>query len=450
MVGAGHNRESAADVRPALKLLCLVFAMATLGCSARGAGATGEAIVTIDPSRRFQTIVGWEVTTYTSEPVKPLSSEVVGQIVQSAVDNGGITRVRLEIRSGAENRSKAYANFAKVGSNDVWLSQRYFVANDNADSRTIDWSGFDFAEIDREVELAVLPLRKELATRGQKLFVNLCYVSFVKGRRNAHDDPEEYAEFALATVLHLRQKYGIEPDTWEVILEPDLAGGWSGRRIGQAIIATARRFAENGIRTRFVAPSTTNMAAASRYFDDMRRMTDALPFLAELSYHRYAGVSKGALAELTERSMKYNVPISMLEWWFGQAGPDVLFEDLSAGAVAFQGRVLVDLKLPLKSDLRFNSAIFRAVRPGAVRIASSSSLDSLKALAFRRPDGGTVTALRTKGSANVTLRGLPIAKYVVTTVTEENEIDDVSAEQAPNGTVRLQIEGPAVVLIEPR
>ena len=159
----------------------------------------------------------------------------------------------------------------------------------------IDWAGFDFTEIDREVELAVLPVQKELAVRGQRLFVNLCYAGSRKGQRNAHDDPEEYAEFALATVLHLRQKYGLEPDTLEVILEPDLAGGWSGWRIGQTIMATSRRFAENGIHTRFVAPSTMNMAAASRYFDDMRRMTDALPHLAELSYRRTGGSAKKRL-----------------------------------------------------------------------------------------------------------------------------------------------------------
>ena len=439
------------------RLLLLLLVWLTLGCSSQGAGATGEAIVTVDPSQHFQTIIGWEAGTYISEPTKPVSPELVQQIVRSAVDNAGITRVRLEVRSGAESRSRTYAGYATMGSNDAWLKHRYQVSNDNADPRVIDWTGFDFAEIDREVEIAVLPLRNELASHGQKLFVNLCYVGFNKGQPSAHDDPEEYAEFALATVLHLRQKYGLEPDTWEVILEPDLAGGWSGRRIGKTIAAASRRFAENGIHTRFVAPSTMNMAVASIYFDDMRRTTDVLPFLAELSYHRYAGVSKAALADLTTRSARYHIPISMLELWFGQAGPDVLFEDLAAGAAAFQGRVLADLfvdarkgNLTLNRDVRFNGAVFRAVRPGAVRIGSTSSLESLKALAFRRPQGGLVTALRAKGPTIVTVRGLPIGNYVITNVTETSETNDLPTKQLQNGDLQIVIQEPAVVVIVPR
>jgi hypothetical protein len=452
-------RRVSGDVWPAGvgKLLLLLLAGLTLGCSSKGASATGEAVVTVDPAQHFQTIVGWETEPYMSDPSERLSPELMHQIIRSAVKNAGITRIRLGIGSGAESRSGAHADYAAGGSNSAWAKGRYLVTNDNADPRVIDWAGFDFAEIDRNVELAVLPLRKELAARGEKLFINLCYVAFVKGQPNAHDDPEEYAEFALATVLHLRQKYGLEPDTLEVILEPDLAGGWSGRRIGQAIVATSRRFAENGIRTRFLAPSTMNMAAASLYFDDMRRTTDALPHLAELSYHRYKGVSKESLAELSERSAKYHVPISMLELWFGEAGPDVLFEDLGAGAVAFQGRVLADLfvnarkgNLTLNKDVQFNGALFRAIRPGAIRVGTSSSRSELKALAFRRPKGGIVTAIRTKGPTNVTVRGLPADNYVVSMVTDTSETDHIPTERSVDGDLHVPVPASAVVIIEPR
>ena len=270
----------------------------------------------------------------------PYRRKMRRRLLRGAVEKAGITRLRLEVRSGVEGPAGGFDKFVRDGSSKAWRQRRYVVSNDNADPRIINWAGFDFSEMDRDVEMAVLPMRKLLAARGEKLFVNLCYVGFVEGRPNLHENPEEYAEFALATMLHLREKYGLEPDSWEVILEPDLAGRWSGQRIGRTILATSRRFAENGIRVGFVAPSTTSMANASRYFDDMLKVDGALPHLAELSYHRYSGVNGRALANLTERSARYHVPIAMTELWFGRAGPDVLFEDLGAGAVAFQNRVV--------------------------------------------------------------------------------------------------------------
>lgn len=439
------------------RLTALLLAASLGSCSANGRTDTGETVVTVDPSRRFQTIVGWEATANLSEVVSELSPQNAQGLLRTAVEKAGITRLRLEVRNGAEAPAGAFDEFVRTRSYETWRKRRYVVRNDNADPRVINWAGFDFSEIDRDVEMAVLPMRGMLAARGEKLLVNVCFVAFVNSRPSLHEDPEEYAELALATMLHLRDKYGLKPERWEVILEPDLAGRWSGRRIGETILATSRRFAENGIRVGFVAPSTTNMRTASHYFDDLLRVDGALPHLAEISYHRYSGVSAGALARLTERSNRYHVPIAMTELWFGRAGPDVLFEDLEAGAVAFQNRVVgglvVDAKngnLTLNKDVRYNGAVFRAVRPGAIRVGTTSSLGSLKALAFERPRGGIVTALRATAATDLVIRGLPAGIYVASTVTESGETDRVPAVRAANGDLRVTIREPAVVVVEPR
>lgn len=438
------------------RMTALLLSALLCACSANGMPDTGEAVVTVDPSRRFQTIVGWEATANLSELIGQLSPRTEQELLRTAVEKAGITRLRLEIRNGAEGPGGRFAEFVRTGSYETWKRRRYLVANDNADPRVINWAGFDFTEIDSDVEMAVLPMRKLLAARGEKLLVNVCFVAFVKGRPSLHEDPEEYAELALATMLHLRQKYGLEPDSWEVILEPDLAGRWSGRRIGQTILATSRRFAENGIRVGFVTPSTTSMDTASRYFDDMLRVDGALPHLRELSYHRYRGVSRRALARLTDRSNRYHVPIAMTELWFGRGGPDVLFEDLAAGAVAFQNRVVgglvVDVRkgnLTLNKDVRYNGALFRAVRPGSVRIGTASSSGALKTLAFQRPQGGIVTALRATSAGNVIVRGLPAGKYIVTTVTDSGASPPVPAWRSAGGGLRVTVGEPSVVVIEP-
>ena len=435
----------------------LLLAALLCSCSGNGQADTGEAVVTVDPSRRFQTIAGWESTANLSELVGEISPQHAQGLLRTAVDQAGITRIRLEVRSGVEGPAGAFNDFLRTRSYEMWRQRRYPVTNDNDDPRVINWAGFDFSEMDREVEMAVLPMRKLLDARGEKLVVSVCYVAFVNSRRILHEDPEEYAEFALATMLHLRDKYGVTPERWEVILEPDVAGRWSGKRIGETILATSRRFAEHGFRVGFIAPSTTNMRTASYYFDDMLRVDGALPHLAELSYHRYSGVSRGALARLTERSNKYHVPISMLEFWFGRAGPDVLFEDLAAGAVAFQnrvvGRLVTDARkgnMTLNDDVRYNGAVLRAVRPGAVRVGATSSQDALKALAFNRLGGGIVAALRATAASNVVVRGLPAGDCVVTTVTKSGETDRVAAMRAANGDLRVRTGEPAVIVIEPR
>lgn len=439
------------------RVTALLMAALLCACSAKGTTETGPAVVTVDPSRRFQTIVGWEATANLSEPIQRLSPENEQELLRTAVDKAGITRLRLEVRSGVEGPAGGFNEFLQSRSYDTWRERRYLVSNDNDDPRVINWAGFDFTEMDSDVETAVLPMQRLLAARGEKLFVNLCYVSFVKGRANVHEDPEEYAEFALATMLHLRDKYGLQPDSWEVILEPDLARRWSGRRIGQAIVATSRRFAEHGIRVGFVAPSTTSMAAASRYFDDMLRVQGALPHLREISYHRYRGVNTSALVMLTNRSVRYRIPIAMTELWFGRGGPDVLFEDLEAGAAAFQNRVVGGLvvgapsgNMTLNKDVRYNGAVFRAVRPGAVRVGTTSSSDALKAVSFQRPKGGLVTALRATAATAVTIRGLPPGNYVVSTVTESRETNRIPIVPLANGDFRVPIGEPAVVVIEPR
>ena len=106
--------------------------------------------------------------------------------------------------------------------------------------------------------------------------------------------------------------------------------------------------------------------------------------------------------------------------------------------------------MTLRKDVRYNGAVFRAVRPGAVRIGATSSLGALKALAFKRPQDGIVTALRATAATDVVVRGLPASNYVVRTLTESAETERVAAVPAVNGDLRVTVREPAVVVIEPR
>jgi len=203
------------------------------GGGGSGGGGASQANVVVDPNARFQTISGWETTASVDERAGDLTLAQATAYARAAVEQAGLTRLRLEVRNGVEGPPGGYAAYSAGGSEAAWDARRYVVTNDNSNPNVINAAGFDFAELDHNVEYVVLPMRDILAARGERLFLNICYVAFVDGAVGVHESPAEYAEFALATMLHLRQKYGLEPDAWEVILEPDLAGRWSGQRIGQ-------------------------------------------------------------------------------------------------------------------------------------------------------------------------------------------------------------------------
>jgi len=197
--------------------------------------------ITLYPSRAHQTITGWEAVAFALEPTNPAFPNFKDALFDQAVNDLGINRVRLEIRSSVENSTDAWSDY-QTGKIDyqTWRSRRYATVNDNADPRTIDPAGFHFSEMDNTIERIVNPLREVLAAKGAKLIVNVNYVAFTRQITDGlyiHNDPTEYAEFVLATYLHLKEKYGWVPNLWEVLLEPDNVSQWNGKLLGQAIAA---------------------------------------------------------------------------------------------------------------------------------------------------------------------------------------------------------------------
>ena len=104
--------------------------------------------------------------------------------------------------------------------------------------------------MDYQVEKIVLPLKRRLEARGEKLFVNFNYVDFgqteLKGSLSHAHQPAEYAELIHAAFVHLKDKYGLVPDALEIILEPDNSDHWRGRQIGEAIRSVSARLKADG------------------------------------------------------------------------------------------------------------------------------------------------------------------------------------------------------------
>lgn len=207
--------------------------------------------IAIDPNITYQTITGWEAVAWALEPGEPAFDNFKDTLFDLVVNDLGITRVRLEIRSGVENDNDNWSDYqAGIIEYSIWRSRRYATVNDNSDPCDINSAGFHFSEMDYQIDHIVTPMRQLMEARGEKLYVNINYVAFTSqitgGGIYLHDDYNEYAEFVLATYQHLQNKYGWTPDAWEVILEPDNVTQWNGTLIGQAIVAAAARLQANG------------------------------------------------------------------------------------------------------------------------------------------------------------------------------------------------------------
>jgi uncharacterized protein (TIGR03437 family) len=423
--------------------LAVLFAAAPWSTTLKKLVVVQQATISLDPNTSYQTMVGWEAvaqagqisevgTVSNRSNVSQAFLNYKTQLYDSAVNDLGLNRIRLELRSGLENSvdyGERYTN-GQITYNE-WKAHRYEIINDNNDPQVINPDGFKFFELDFNIENVVIPLRQRLAARGEKLYLNLNYVDFADTAFEHRNAPEEYAEFILATFLHMRDKFGFTPDAVEVALEPDNTP-WRGSHIGNCMVAAGNRLRANGFNPDFVAPSCTSMFNSLTYFDELIQIPGVTQFISEVSYHRYAGASDAALQGFANRGAQYGIDTSHLEF-IGATQHD-LYEDLvKANNSSWQQFALA---FPLDNDdgsvyyvvnesnpnnptvtignrARFLRQYFKFVRAGALRIKATTSSDTFLPAAFVNTDGKFVVVVKTTGGGNIALQGLPPGTYGV-------------------------------------
>lgn len=422
----------------------------TATANSEGVSATARIVVTtpqtpvgaiaidVTPSTTFQIIAGWEGTAQVGEVecsriAFPLYKQ---SLLDRTVDELGLTRLRLEIRSGAESRTDWFAMlFAGTIPSATFNANRYLPTNDNADPNVIDPAGFMWSELDMKIDEIANPLRQRLAARGERLTVNLNLVDFSTTRPAFAqlNTAAEFAELMLATFQHMQTKYGWVPDAIEVLLEPDNRAIWAGPDLGRAIAAANTRLRAAGFSPEFIGPSTMAAEKAAPYWDQMIQANGGVGVIRELSYHRYGTVSTQHLQDIDARRARDGVRTAMLEH-IG-SGIDDLFDDLLiANVSAWQQFTIafcnpidaagayyrIDQSTPTAPRLTLSGTatllrqVFAYVRPGAVRIAASSaSATAARPVAFRNANGKLAIVVRTTAAQQLFVRGLAAGTYAV-------------------------------------
>lgn len=428
-----------------------------------------DADVELDVATRFQTMTGWEGTAQMGQwECDPTAfANYRDTVIDRSVNELGLNRVRLEILSGAEERTDWFGDFINGNSSFAeWRNHWYAPVNDNKDPNTIDPAGFQFSNIDHTIDNVVTPMRQALAARGEELYVNLCYVDFQPSAFSHKDNPDEYAELILATFMHIESTYGWVPDGVEIILEPDVAN-WTSAQTGAAFLAVAQRLEAAGYTPAFSLPSNTSMWGAINAFDEITANQTALSYVTELTYHRYEGVGFDAAMAVGDRVQNLGIKSAMLEH-IG-SGIDDLWQDLTVARNSAWSQYTISFCNPadtgakyytvdqsnpnnptvrLEDLSRYFPQIFRHVRRGAVRHKANTQDATLEPLAFLNSNGKWTIVVRTTGARTFTVGRLPPGTYGTYYTTDSEfavETADVTIE--PGRAVELSIPAAGIITL---
>lgn len=416
--------------------------------------------ITVDTLQRFQTMTGWEAIAQAGQEGSPGFSSWKNALYDQAVNDLGINRIRLETKPAMENPSDYYVR-RLLGQDTSFRCERWLSVNDNNDPNVINPAGFHFSQIDSAVAEVVQPIRQRLSSRGEKLFVNLTYTAFL-GQCGTmppyvHADPAEYAEFILATFLHLKNSYGWVPDAVEMILEPDNISIWNnGRVIGQALVATAARLAAAGFRPLYIAPSTADLGHGLGYLNDLYSVPGVDKVLGQLAYHRYGLTSPDRLAALAQAAAVHGASTAMLEH-IGSSVDD-LYNDLTVAQVSAWEQFtlafpeegdnggkyyMIVADKPVMGDrTRYLRQYFHYVRFGARRVAATSNNGEVRPVAFQNVDGRMAVVMHVNGDFTIELAGLRAGTYGAS-ITNKSSTGAELPESVVGTNGRLRITAPS-------
>ncbi|MCP4359851.1 MAG: hypothetical protein GY796_17735 [Chloroflexi bacterium] len=423
--------------------------------------------ITLNSSITYQTITGWETTTQSGQLECTGFDNYSNHLFDLAVDDLGINRVRLEIKSGSENSQDYFAQYLNSTIDfTAWKAHWYEIINDNSDPNTNNSNGFHYTELDHEIDHIVLPIKQRVEANGEKLYINLTIVDFRNHPSSSSSDvqyynqPDEYAEFVLAAFQHIDHKYGWYPDAVEIILEPDVAWWRNGTNVGNALVAAATLLEGNGYTPDFIAPSNTDTSSAVTYFDEMIQVTGVLNYLTEISYHRYNNATDDNIKKIANRAVQNNLNTAMLEH-IG-SGHEDLHTDLKFGRNSSWQQFtlaycthdngaqyyLVDnatSTVTIASRTKFLRQYFKFIRKDAVRIETTSSDNTnpvFDPVAFVNKDGSYVVVVKASSGGSFAIQGLPNATYGIK-YTTDSEYDVDLPDMAINSGQTLDANIPA-------
>jgi O-glycosyl hydrolase len=367
-------------------------------CSvAESAAPMGSAAaITLDPTRRFQTIQGFGTSQALFDD--PHVTETFDQA----------TRRAAVIPTAADQAKILDLLYRDLGLTRVRVHPDGIEAvNDNADPNVADMSKFDFGWKGADGHIAAIKL---LVPRG----VTTWFASPITIEPwMSETNPAEYAEWVLVMLRHWRDA-GLEMPYYSLMNEPGYvrSGYWSGAWLRDVAKILGPRMAAEGLKTKLVVPDDFSASEAYGRLQTILADPDARKYVGAVAYHLYERGDEDAVRKLAEQ---YGIPVWMTEYstpgdWLAWAAiMQQLLVDDGVSAVDYMwgyfgdwdGSQLIRIRTSGTSYAGYDinrqyyvmGQYSKYVRPGAVRIASASAEPDVKVAAFT--DGGKLIVVAT-------------------------------------------------------
>ena len=392
--------------------------------------------ITIDSTITYQTIDGWEAVSNPLEgpTVRDTVLPHIDSLLELAVNDVGITRLRYSLKSGIEDSVDYFTQLMnKTISYDEYKLYRYNKINDNSDPFDININGFQYSGFRDNLDNLIVPFKNLVEANGEDFYFNLCFVDF-DNQSNFHhtSNPEEYAEFMTSAWLFMDSVYNFTPDGLEVILEPDNADIWDKKHIPPSIAATGDRMTSLNFNLEIIAPSVLSLLRIPDYINEIAGNTVAMNHLDVISYHRYSGNNDtAAQQEIVNLANQYGKKTSMLEYDkngdVNELHYDLKYNNVTAWtkyALMYKSNekfayVYVDATDSLNpvydvcDQTKYLRQYFKFIRPGALRIAANTSNTATDPVAFINNTGNQVVVIKAEQGDSIRIHGLSPNEYGV-------------------------------------
>jgi hypothetical protein len=362
--------------------------------------------IRVDPAIRFQTIEGWGhgggILGHTGGARSMLDSSVADpvnyQMLDYLVDDLGLTGSRLW----------------EVGPRTDGTGM------DNGDCDSIDWSKFQSGTLLATDADYLLYFSHRVLDEGfqPSFYSSPGYPTHATDQKPwVMYHPGERAQQIWASALYLKNRYGIITNYAVIYNEP--SGNLTSGLLADDIKALGPRLAALGLKTKSQFAEAVAPQNDWGFITPVQNDPDLWQYVGRLSYHNY-GTADPYRSYIRDFALSRGIATAQTE--MGNPTFDDLYSDLTLGGVSYWevGFSSSNTLVPNAGLTSFtpSSTYFRLrqvmhyVRPGAVRIESTSNDSLLHLLSFLR--NGAVTTIienRSPSSKTVTLTGLPSGEY---------------------------------------